>query len=255
MCHSPLRSPGYVPFYIHGRRESHSKVPRDSHGTGDVLEVTRRALRQHGVDENTAVTVLTDGDAGLRAIPHAVIPEAEHILDWFHISMKFQNLKQLAKGINGLMEGTIRRHALAQLERVQWRFWHGRRQRGLIGLVRLRQWAHAKCLEHIATMGKLGHALLDTIRYLETNVDSLPNYGQRYRAGWRVSTGFAESAVNERIAKRMRKKQQMRWNRYTVQPFLDVRIHVLNGTWEDAFRHWHRDFRPQEKQTQRATAA
>jgi hypothetical protein len=104
-------------------------------------------------------------------------------------------------------------------------------------------------------MRKLGNALLDTIRYLEANADSLPNYGQRYRAGLRVSTGFAESAVNEMIAKRMMKKQQMRWNRYTVQPFLDVRIHVLNGTLEDAFRHWHRDFRPQEKPTQRATAA
>src|SRR3982750_2188641 len=123
--------------------------------------------------------------------------------------MRFQNLKQLAKGINDLREGAIRSHALAQLERVKWRFWHGRTQRGLIGLIRLRQWAHAKCLEHSSTMGKLGNALLDTIRYLEANADSLPNYGQRYRAGLRVSTGFAESAVNEIIAKRMRKKQQM----------------------------------------------
>ena len=31
------------------------------------------------------------------------------------------------------------------------------------------------------------------------------------------------------VAKRM-KKQQMRWNRHTVQPFLNVRIHVLNRT-------------------------
>jgi hypothetical protein len=72
----------------------------------------------------------------------------------------------------------------------------------------------------------------------------MPDYGERYRAGTRISTGFAESAVNEIIAKRMAKKQQMRWNRYTVQPFLDVRVSVLNGTFEDAFRHWHRGFRP-----------
>jgi hypothetical protein len=80
--------------------------------------------------------------------------------------------------------------------------------------------------------GKLGTVLLDTIRYLEANADSLPNYGQRYRAGQRVSTGFAESAVNESVAKRMTKKQQMRWNRDTVPPFLDVRIHVQNHTLE-----------------------
>ena len=35
-----------------------------------------------------------------------------------------------------------------------------------------------------------------------------------------------------------------RWNRYTFQRFLNVRIHVLNGTLEDAFSHWHKGFRP-----------
>jgi hypothetical protein len=42
----------------------------------------------------------------------------------------------------------------------------------------------------------------------------------------------------------MNKKQQMRWNRTTVQPFLDVRTAVLNGTLEDAFRRHYRGFRP-----------
>jgi F0F1-type ATP synthase membrane subunit a len=72
----------------------------------------------------------------------------------------------------------------------------------------------------------------------------MPDYGRRYRVGQRISTGFVESAVNEIIAKRMVKKQQMRWNRQSVQSFLEVRIHVLNGTLEDAFRHWHQGFWP-----------
>ena len=52
-----------------------------------------------------------------------------------------------------------------------------------------------------------------------------------------------KSAVNEIVAKRMNKKQQMRWNRATVQPFLDVRCAVLNDTLEDAFRHCYPGFR------------
>jgi hypothetical protein len=48
--------------------------------------------------------------------------------------------------------------------------------------------------------------LLDTVRYLELNADSLPDYGSRFRNGARISTGFAESAVNEIIAKRMNKE-------------------------------------------------
>ena len=104
-------------------------------------------------------------------------------------------------------------------------------------------------------MAKLDRALLEVTRYLEANADSLPNYGQRYRAGLRISTEFAESAVNEIIAKRMTKRQQMRWNRHTVQLFLHVRVHVLNGTLENAFRHWHRGFRPPESPTQLPMAA
>ncbi|MEO8735404.1 MAG: hypothetical protein ABI380_02575 [Edaphobacter sp.] len=47
----------------------------------------------------------------------------------------------------------------------------------------------------------------------------------------------------------------MRWNRYTVQHFIDVRIQVLNGTHEDAFRNWHQDFRPIKDRTQGTSAA
>jgi hypothetical protein len=96
--------------------------------------------------------------------------------------------------------------------------------------VHLQQWARAQCFNHIPSLKKLENALSDMVRYLELNADSMPNYGKRYRAGQRISTGFVESAVNEIVAKRMVKKQQMRWNRHTVQSFLDVRIHVLNGT-------------------------
>jgi hypothetical protein len=52
--------------------------------------------------------------------------------------------------------------------------------------------------------------LLETIRYLELNADSMPDYGKRNRAGQRISTEFVESEVNEIIAKRMVNKQLMR---------------------------------------------
>jgi hypothetical protein len=42
----------------------------------------------------------------------------------------------------------------------------------------------------------------------------------------------------------MIKKQQMRWNRWTVQPFLDVRVAVLNKTLAGSFRRLYPDFQP-----------
>jgi hypothetical protein len=53
--------------------------------------------------------------------------------------MRFESLKQVAKGINSRTEGAIRDHALNQLKGAKWRFWNGQAGRGLVGLVHLRQ--------------------------------------------------------------------------------------------------------------------
>ena len=66
-----------------------------------------------------------------------------------------------------------------------------------MGLIYLERWAQARCFEHIPSLKKLALTLLETIRYLELNADSMPDYGMRYRAGQRISTGFVESAVNK----------------------------------------------------------
>ncbi len=75
------------------------------------------------------------------------------------------------------------------------------------------------------------------------NEAALVPYAARRRCGEATATSFVESAVDEIIAWRMTKKQQMRRNRATAQPVLDVRTAVLNNTLEDAFRSRHPGFR------------
>jgi hypothetical protein len=96
----------------------------------------------------------------------------------------------------------------------------------------------------MAGIGRLGHHVGELLAYLERNQGALVHYAARRRNSEPISTAFVESSVNEIIAKRMNKKQQMRWNRATVQPFLDVRTAVLNDTLADAFRHRYHGFRP-----------
>jgi hypothetical protein len=96
----------------------------------------------------------------------------------------------------------------------------------------------------VAGIGRLQRHVRELLGYLERNRDALVPYAARRRRGEPISTAFVESAVNEIVAKRMNKAQQMRWNRATVQPFLDVRTAVLNGTLEDAFRQRYPGFRP-----------
>ena len=55
--------------------------------------------------------------------------------------------------------------------------------------------------------------------------------------------------------RRMIKEQQMRCNRWTVQPFVDVRAAVLNGTLEGMFRRRYPEFRPENSKVETAAAA
>ena len=99
------------------------------------------------------------------------------------------------------------------------------------------------CARGSAGIGRFQRHVGELLGYLERNEDALVHYAARRRRGEPISTAFIESAVNEIVAKRMNKKQQMRWNRTTVQPLLDVRTAVLNDPLEDAFRRRYRGFR------------
>ena len=99
-------------------------------------------------------------------------------------------------------------------------------------------------MRDVEGVAALRQHLHNLIAYLEANQFGLVNYGARYRRGDPISTAFVESAINEIISRRMIKKQQMRWTRWTVQHFLDVRVAVLDGTLEGSFRKIYPNFRP-----------
>ena len=116
-------------------------------------------------------------------------------------------------------------------------------------------WTERKPLRDMTGIGRLQRHASELLGYLERNEDALVHYAARRRRGEPISTAFVEGAVNEIVAKRMNKKQQMRWNRATVQPFLDVRTAVLNDTFEDAFRRRYSGFHPANDDEVNATAA
>ena len=160
--------------------------------------------------------MLSDGDAGLRAIQRAAAPEAEPVLDWFHIAMRWQHVHQLASGaIHQGQPAEARTWLLDRIDRAKWALWNGQLSKTLGHLSDLRVWtwnvrADPSWLEHLRTH------LSELTAYLDANADSLPNYGARHRQGAAISTAFVESAVNEIVSRRMVKRQQMRWNRETV---------------------------------------
>ncbi len=65
--------------------------------------------------------------------------------------------------------------------------------------------------------------------YIRNNQMMISNYGEMRRYGEPVSTAFVESTINEVIARRMAKKQQMQWSRKGVHYLLQTRTAVLNN--------------------------
>jgi hypothetical protein len=75
-----------------------------------------------------------------------------------------------------------------------------------------------------------------TSGHVANNTGNIVNYGERFRAGERISTGFVESAINQIVDKRMDKRQSMRWTPRGAHLLLQTRIHVLNRDLDQLIR-------------------
>lgn len=56
-------------------------------------------LESQGMQANQDITFLTDGGEEVRALTECISPCSEHVLDWFHITMRITVLGQFAKGV------------------------------------------------------------------------------------------------------------------------------------------------------------
>ncbi|HZJ18994.1 MAG TPA: ISKra4 family transposase, partial [Pricia sp.] len=53
------------------------------------------------------------------------------------------------------------------------------------------------------------------------------------------TSSFAESTINEVVARRFCKKQQMQWTKKGAHSMLSARTKVLNGELGDCFKKWY----------------
>ena len=65
--------------------------------------------------------------------------------------------------------------------------------------------------------------------YISGHTQYLVNYAARYRKGLPISSGIAESAVNQVVSLRMAQKRQMRWSDEGAHALAQVRVAGLHG--------------------------
>jgi hypothetical protein len=152
---------------------------------------------------NTTSGVIESGHSPGAALP----PQAEHLLDWFHLTMRLTVLNQTAKGLPesvGEDQYELRPDVLKDLERIKWYLWHGNVFQALNELQNLEMDLDAAVFESKdENARKLLKGVEDLHTYVERNQEFVPNYGERYRNGEKIASGFVESAINQVVSKRM----------------------------------------------------
>ena len=134
------------------------------------------------------------------------------------------------------------------LERLQWSLWHGNVYKAFQKLTDLiMDLDVAVATTGDGTARKLFKAVEEFYTYLERNRAFIPNYGERYRYGERISTGFVESTVNQVISKRFCKRQQRQWTKRGAHLLLQMRVKTLNRELGVMFQRWYPDLQLEEE--------
>ncbi len=191
-------------------------------------------LQSQGHQMNQQITFLSDGGDTVREFELYLNPYAEHLLDWVHFAMRLTVLRQTAKGLpqttsDGEEDYPLRDPVVRDLERLKWYLWHGNVFKALqvVQSVEMDLDAAVSTSGH-GTTRKLLKAVEEFHTYIENNQSFIPNYGERYRYGERISTGVVESIVNKVIRKRFCKRQQMQWTTRGTHLLLQTRVKTLN---------------------------
>lgn len=218
-------------------------------------------LKSQGLQMNQQVVFLSDGGDTVRDLQTYLSPESEHLLDWFHITMRLTVMRQMVKGMAAELKLGRRRPETAtiladmekHLESVKWNLWHGNVLHALQRIDDLDD--DLEMLEdNPANKKKMVKAVKELHSYIMTNQAFIPNYGDRYRHGETISTAFVESTVNYVVSKRFVKKQQMRWTRQGAHLLLQTRVQVLNDDLRDTFCRWFPGMNTEKQMSLKAAA-
>jgi hypothetical protein len=115
-------------------------------------------------------------------------PGSEHILDWFHIAMRIEQLSQAAREVRDEDEVITKAEILRELDRTKWFLWHGNVVRAndtLTALIddidRAREESRQSGRPPQVALRTLSRALNEFDTYIDGNAGTILNYGSSIR--------------------------------------------------------------------------
>lgn len=221
------------------RRPSHFATMPNTEKTRN--QAIRDGLKAQGWLPDRDIVVFSDGDPSLAAaVREAARTSVTHILDWFHVSMRIQHLRETCRSLIKADETDQFefRFAARELDQMRANLWCGK--------VMTAQWllcaaaGELRCVDRsrhprrtVAKINRLAQMIIEFDRYLEINQASIPDYAERSRQRQAVSSSRAESSSNALVNRRMNKLRQMRWSPKGAQRILQARVAVIDHRLRD----------------------
>lgn len=204
----------------------------------------RQVLQSQGVEPDQALRFLSDGADSLHLLLARIAPDAEHVLDWFHITKRFTVLGNYLAGLiasapdEQAEDGQDTGEKLKKkAESAKWKLWHGKVEDAVERLQQLRAMVDAFEGDY-ARRGALVAALEEFEGYVARNAYVIPCYAENFRSGRTISTAFVESLINSILNKRFCKSQQMQWTTMGAHLLLQLRTKLANGELSGIVGRW-----------------
>jgi len=186
-------------------------------GQQEMIATTIVAAITEGMTENTNITALCDGASNCWKVVDALTPlckKMTSILDWFHLSMKMENIS-LPADLKG------------KFLRIRWHLWRGNSSSALTRLNELSEQLKP---------GKALNKIKKFRTYIENNVTKIVNYRERQTQGLVFTSNLAESTVESLINQRCKGQQHMKWTREGLNPILQLRAQINSRDWENKWK-------------------
>ena len=137
----------------------------------------------------TSNPISTPGRASLRLVPRDDAPDGDAA----------DRQKSARDDEDEEMTYEVRAPVTKELERLKWFLWHGNVYQALQVIQSVEgDLEVAVATSSDSTARKLLKAVEEFHTYIENNAGFIPNYGERYRHGERISTGFSVGAPTQR---------------------------------------------------------
>ena len=183
----------------------------------EIINNTIIAAMKEGLTADTKITALCDGAANCWKVVDALKPlcgSMTCILDWFHITMKMQNI-------------ALPEPLKDKFLKIKWHLWRGNVDSAITRLEQLISLA-----SDTKTKNKL-----DTFKaYINNNYARIVNYRERKKNGLVFTSNLAESTVESLVNRRCKGQQHMRWSREGLNPILQLRAKMHTQDWDNKWK-------------------